>query len=70
MCCDATYAKSKQGIFKLVMIILSFIAWLCVACTPYFKVRNLFIITLYNQWLIKILLVTFKQNNYYIDFLL
>lgn len=37
MCCDATYAKSKQGIFKLVMIILSFIAWLCVACTPYFK---------------------------------
>jgi len=36
-CCDKTYAKSKQGIFKIVLILLSSIAWICVACTPYIK---------------------------------
>jgi len=41
-CCDQTYAKSKQGIFKVVLIILSFIAWICVACTPY--VKRMFVI--------------------------
>lgn len=37
-CCDQTYAKSKQGIFKIILLILSNIAWICVACTPYIKV--------------------------------
>ncbi|CAG5103950.1 Oidioi.mRNA.OKI2018_I69.chr1.g1015.t1.cds [Oikopleura dioica] len=37
VCCDQTYAKSKQGIFKLVMLIGSFIAWVCCATTPYVK---------------------------------
>jgi len=41
VCCDQTYAKSKQGIFKLVMLLGSFLAWMCCATTPYVKVKIL-----------------------------
>ena len=37
-CCDTAYAKSQQGLFKLGMIILSFITWVTLAFTPYYKV--------------------------------
>ena len=39
VCFDTRYAKSKQGIFKVIQWIISFIAWICIACTPYTKVR-------------------------------
>jgi len=37
VCFDTRYAKSKQGIFKVIQWIISFIAWICIACTPYTK---------------------------------
>merc|ERR1712227_789220 len=37
ICFDTRYAKSRQGIFKIVQWIISFIAWICIACTPYMK---------------------------------
>jgi len=36
-CFDTRYAKSRQGILKVVQFILVMIAWICIACTPYMK---------------------------------
>jgi len=37
VCFDTRYAKSRQGIFKVVQFIIVMIAWICIACTPYMK---------------------------------
>jgi len=37
VCFDSRYAKSRQGIFKVVQFIIVMIAWICIACTPYMK---------------------------------
>ena len=40
VCFDGRYAKSKQGIAKLIQMITTFIAWVCVASTPYASVSK------------------------------